>query len=55
MVHNRGNEDANSDGLSRMFSETEPGGATVIALTEEAEKVVVIPHNEELGDTERLR
>jgi hypothetical protein len=55
MVYNRENENGNSDGLSGMFSETEPGGATVNALTEEAENAGMIPDNGELGDTERKR
>ena len=55
MVYKGGNENANSDGPSRMFPETEPGGTTVIALTEEAEKILVTPDNEDLGDTEEKR
>jgi hypothetical protein len=38
-----------------MFSETEPEGAIVNALPEEAEKVGMIPDGEESGDTEGKR
>ena len=38
-----------------MFSETEPGGATVNALKEEAEEVDMIPDSAESGDTEEKR
>lgn len=38
-----------------MFSETEPGGATVNALKEEAGEVGLIPDSEESGDTEEKR
>jgi len=55
IVYKKGKENRNSGGLSRMFSETEPEGAIVNALLEEAEKVGMIPDSEESGDTEGKR
>ena len=52
IVYNKEQENGNCNGLSRMFSEKESGGATVNALTEEAEEVGIIPDIEESGDTE---
>jgi len=49
----KGKENGNSDGLSGMFSETEPEGTIVNALTGEAEEVGMIPESEGSGDTER--
>jgi len=54
-VHKKGKESVNSDGLSRIFSETEPRGETVHALTEKAEELNVIQDSEESGDTEEKR
>jgi hypothetical protein len=51
IVYTKGKENGNSDGLSRMFSETEPEGATVNALTGEAVGVGVTPDSEESGNT----
>jgi hypothetical protein len=53
IVYKKGKENGNSDGLSRMFSETEPEGAIVNALTREAEEVGMTPDREESGNTER--
>jgi hypothetical protein len=55
IVYKKGKENWNSDGLSRVFSETGPEGATVNALTGEAEEVSVVPDSEESGSTERKR
>ena len=38
IVYKRGKENGNSDGLTRMFSGTEPEGADINALTREAEE-----------------
>jgi hypothetical protein len=38
-----------------MFSETEPEGANVNALKEEAQEVGMIPDSEKSGNTERIR
>jgi hypothetical protein len=53
IVYKKGKETRNSDGLSNMFSETEPEGAIVNALTREAEEVGMTPDREESGNTER--
>jgi hypothetical protein len=53
IIYKKGKENSNSDGLSRMFSETEPEGAIVNALTGETEKVGTIPSRELPGNTER--
>jgi hypothetical protein len=55
ILYKKGNENGNSDGLSRMFSETEPEGAKVNVLTGEAERVGVTPDIEESGNKERKR
>jgi hypothetical protein len=46
IVYKKGKENRNSDGLSRMFTEIEPEGANINALTGEAEKVGTIPSSE---------
>ena len=53
IVYKKGKENRNSDGLSRMFSEPESGGAIVNALTGENEEVCVIPDTEESENTKR--
>jgi hypothetical protein len=55
IVYEKGKENRNSGGLSGMFSETEPEGAVVNALTEEAEEVGMILDSKESGDTEGKR
>jgi hypothetical protein len=51
----KGEGNGNSDGLSRMFSETEQEGAAVNALTGEAEEGGMIPDSEGPEDAERKR
>jgi len=46
IVYKRGKENGNSDGLSRMFSRTEPEGADINAVTREAEKEGKAPDSE---------
>jgi hypothetical protein len=52
IVYKKGKENCNSDGLSRMFAETEPEVASVNALTGEEEEVGITTNSEESGDTE---
>ena len=54
-VYNKEKENGNSDGLIRMFSETEWEGATFNDLTEKEEEVGMITDIEESGDTEEKR
>jgi hypothetical protein len=55
IVYKKGKENGNSDGLSGMFSEIEPEGAILNALTGVAEEVGMTPESEELENTERKR
>jgi hypothetical protein len=55
IVYKKGKENGNSDGLSRMFSETESEEKIVNALTGEAEEAGVIQDSEESRNTERKR
>jgi hypothetical protein len=52
IVYKKGKENGNSDGLSRMFSETESEEAIVNVLKGEAAEAGVIPDSEESGNTE---
>jgi hypothetical protein len=52
-VYKKRERKRNSDGLSRMFSQTKLEGAIVNALTKEAEEVGMTPDREESGNTER--
>ena len=54
IVYKKGKENGNSDGLNRMFSETE-SEEIVNALTAEAAEAGVIPDSEKQGNTERKR
>lgn len=55
IVYKKGKENCNSDGLSRMFVETEPEVASVNALTEEVEEIGIKLNSDESGDTEEKR
>jgi hypothetical protein len=55
IVYKKGKENGNSDGLSGMFSEIEPDGAILSALSGVAEEVGMTPESEESGNNERQR
>jgi hypothetical protein len=52
IVYKKGKENCNSDGLSRMFAQTEPEVASVNALMGGGEEVGITTNSEESGDTE---
>jgi hypothetical protein len=53
IVYKKGKENANSDGLSRMFSETGPEGAAVNTLTQGTEDIGTMPDSEEPRERRR--